>query len=977
MGDSILCGKMKDIRAKMVHGSFLIGILFLLQIIPQSQQMESENNYFMEMVMSIRESRNGSCAEIKQESVQLIAAFYYAMSIISRAETYPRINYFTVGVDFCEIVNYYQSEFQVLKNFYREQSSSENDTIVYNNFPDLQAFLPSGENLTLFESEADEIFQEQNITELDLANLTTNVISIEEMITTSTFMPTIPITQKNLFWKKALNVKHYWNKLMTKKTVATKAPQLVRKVKLNRTTTSTTPDPTASTIEPINITELLETSDVEWSNENSMYFNVSKKWLNGVNPQLTVLVEAASTFSVYKDLFLDDYALNNVPIISNNFEFHPHEAELQTLIGDLLECHQWTILSVIYSQSIEEKKRYVNFLRNFQHVCVSEQIAITEESTDTDFNHLVWLLHTNIRNTNVIICFCSRKEIEKLMQAVSRYDVVMPFTFIFVLDGLMEQLNFTVGFEEQLLDSYVIGREIDYVEEFSKVYVADYLSAQRLHPWASEFKMQNEIGLNITTNDTNNNETAEEFLNDYVVNPEVKGIIMGVFAADAALRTYLQPRINSKYFNSNVSFMSIWNDIKKGLNSHEKDLNHNFLSFNKLNLFRFEKFQDGNTTTYSFNLVNDTLADCVNNKEIPLHYMSLNIPVQRSTVFKYECIESCPRGYESISKNMHCLVYDPGEEEWEKVRNCTECLKFPEEDVYGHSMMAPMLISVLGLFLTAMVSQTFVMHNEHPVVKTTCYLSAIMLGCMMICHSIVILISLKICVFTCGVFKYVIPLNFTVMLSAMLVEINRMYRAWEKPPFAEVVSLPSITSKKSAILLMSVLISFESIMIFLYLALGKEKIFHEEYLSTGYEFNLDRLCPLHSDTTLINYFFNAIIVSVTLLYSRVVKSLMRNFYEAKYMYWTMCQTFVLWFAFSALYYKTDLKVLVFSLCVSTNTLIHLLLIFFPKMYIIWFNPDMNDVKGFYNMNEYQVDSRGMNLDTTIIEEKSEVSEDKE
>lgn len=57
---------------------------------------------------------------------------------------------------------------------------------------------------------------------------------------------------------------------------------------------------------------------------------------------------------------MDDYTLNNVPIISSTFEFLPHEAELQTVIGDLLECHQWTIVSVIYSQSITILK-YLSF----------------------------------------------------------------------------------------------------------------------------------------------------------------------------------------------------------------------------------------------------------------------------------------------------------------------------------------------------------------------------------------------------------------------------------------------------------------------------------------------------------------------------------------------------------------------------------------------------------------------------------------
>lgn len=47
----------------------------------------------------------------------------------------------------------------------------------------------------------------------------------------------------------------------------------------------------------------------------------------------------------------------------------------------------------------------------------------------------------------------------------------------------------------------------------------------------------------------------------------------------------------------------------------------------------------------------------------------------------------------------------------------------------------------------------------------------------------------------------------------------------------------------------------------------------------------------------------------------------------------------------------------FSICVSVNSLIPLVLMFFPKMYVIWFNPNMNDMKSFYNMNEYQLDSK--------------------
>lgn len=147
-------------------------------------------------------------------------------------------------------------------------------------------------------------------------------------------------------------------------------------------------------------------------------------------------------------------------------------------------------------------------------------------------------------------------------------------------DGLMKHLNFSNGYEEQLLNSYVIGRDINYVEEFSNAYIADYLAGRNSNPWMVDFKLQNDIVVNTTSNDTNANETGnflvylpnmkekvilniqiiyclvvQEFVSNFKVNPNVKGIIMGVFAADAALRTHLAPKEGSKYYNKNSSFM--------------------------------------------------------------------------------------------------------------------------------------------------------------------------------------------------------------------------------------------------------------------------------------------------------------------------------------------------------------------------------------------------------------------------------------
>lgn len=75
-------------------------------------------------------------------------------------------------------------------------------------------------------------------------------------------------------------------------------------------------------------------------------------------------------------------------------------------------------------------------------------------------------------------------------------------------DGLMKDCNFSRGYEEYLLNSYIVGREIDYLEEFSRAFVDDYFSARNFNPWIADYKRQNDMAANITLNETNNNETG-------------------------------------------------------------------------------------------------------------------------------------------------------------------------------------------------------------------------------------------------------------------------------------------------------------------------------------------------------------------------------------------------------------------------------------------------------------------------------------
>lgn len=56
----------------------------------------------------------------------------------------------------------------------------------------------------------------------------------------------------------------------------------------------------------------------------------------------------------------------------------------------------------------------------------------------------------------------------------------------------------------------------------------------------------------------------------------------------------------------------------------------------------------------------------------------------------------------------------------------------------------------------------------------------------------------------------------------------------------------------------------------------------------------------------------------------------------------MYTTLVIWIAFVPIYYNSDENVITLSLCVSFSAIVALVLLFFPKLYIMLFKPEKNN-----------------------------------
>lgn len=100
------------------------------------------------------------------------------------------------------------------------------------------------------------------------------------------------------------------------------------------------------------------------------------------------------------------------------------------------------------------------------------------------------------------------------------------------------------------------------------------------------------------------------------------------------------------------------------------------------------------------------------------------------------------------------------------------------------------------------------------------------------------------------------------------------------------------------------------------------------------------------------------------LYAFKTRNVPENFNEAKFIGFTMYTTLVIWAACVVIYLSSEHKVTTLCLCISFSALIALILLFFPRCYIIVFKPEKNN-RSFFTTTKmvrchigYQLGSAG-------------------
>lgn len=246
--------------------------------------------------------------------------------------------------------------------------------------------------------------------------------------------------------------------------------------------------------------------------------------------------------------------------------------------------------------------------------------------------------------------------------------------------------------------------------------------------------------------------------------------------------------------------------------------------------------------------------------------------------------------------------------------------------------------SVLGVTLSGLVLIIFLQFNNTPVVKaSTRELCYIVLFGMILSHlsifSILAYPTLQMCALT----RTLPGISFSMIYGSLLIKTNRIARLLA-------ISKKRFPSKKLKFMspLSQVMLAFLLILIESFIAISMLFI---EPPETELQYPSEKLnllvCKESSLTILSPLAFIFLLIIMCTGYAFKTRNVPENFNETKFVGFAIYTTCVIWIAFFPIYYGSEMQIITKCLCISLSSIMTLIFMFFPKIYIILLHPEKN------------------------------------
>ncbi|XP_014784677.1 metabotropic glutamate receptor 5 [Octopus bimaculoides] len=281
---------------------------------------------------------------------------------------------------------------------------------------------------------------------------------------------------------------------------------------------------------------------------------------------------------------------------------------------------------------------------------------------------------------------------------------------------------------------------------------------------------------------------------------------------------------------------------------------------------------------------------------------------------------------------------------WWPNANLTACRMIRIEHMNWHFTEAIIAIAMacIGILTTCFVGVVFIRYNDTPVVKaSTRELSYIILGGIIFALTSNFVLVAKPTIVSCYFTRIIPGLSFACIYGALVTKTNRIARILEGSKKI-MTKKPRFMSASAQVVITCLLIGIESTIITVMLVI-------EPADSTFYyptEKRVILLCNTSPAGTIVPLGFDLFLIMMCTLYAVKTRNLPENFNEAKFIGFTMYTTCVIWLGFLPIYFESESKVFTMCVSVSLSAIVALVLLFFPKVYIIIYCPEKNTRSAF-------------------------------
>ncbi|KAG5684310.1 hypothetical protein PVAND_013545 [Polypedilum vanderplanki] len=663
---------------------------------------------------------------------------------------------------------------------------------------------------------------------------------------------------------------------------------------------------------------------------------------------------------------------------------------------DIVKFNNWSYIHTVHTDENYGQSGIQAFreLADKNNICIAKEDSILSTDDDEKFQELIKNLEQD-EKAHVIVCFCEGLTVRKLLIAIKNLNLTNNFIII-GSDGMADRQDVVIDYEEQAVGSISIRIHSPYLHSFDEKYFNLDPFENSRNPWFREFwedkfhcKMPVKRIITTTSTTTEypdfNNETETEQGNQASIallpltaaqqqtpfctgyeslrknhkqEPKLSFLVNAIYVYAYALEAYshdvcgrdggacnaLKKSFNhSTFFNylMNVSFTTPHNDIVEFNQDGDASARYDIMNFQMKEDGSYDYVQIGNWINHTLNFFkpiqsppNGIVKSVCSDPCQPGYYKIQDTPEQQ-----FCCFNCAPCDDNQYLKNeTHC---EDCKEGWWPNSDKTECLQNSIDTLKWTDTESVISISfsAFGTILTLMVLSIFINFNNTPVVKAStrelCYI--VLAGCIL-SHLSIFSILAHPTNQMCALSRTLPGISFSMIYGSLLIKTNRISRllAISKKHFP--TKKLKFMSPLSQVVLAFLLISIES-----FIAIGMLII---EQPVTQFKYpggNLQTLlvCKESPLTILVPLAFIFVLIILCVFYAVKTRSVPENFNETKFVGFAIYTTCIIWLAFFPIYYGSEMQIITKCLCISLSSIMTLVFMFFPKVYIILFHPEKN------------------------------------